>query len=56
MQNQSVDKCKEISQFIAHEKEIQTKLANLKFMKMILDASTTNPVGKWKSIDRCVQN
>jgi hypothetical protein len=35
---------------------MQTKLSNLQIMEMSLDASTTNPVGKWKSIDRCVQN
>jgi hypothetical protein len=43
IQNQSLDKCEQIIQFIAHEKEIQTNQPILALMEMVLDASKTNP-------------
>ena len=53
IQNQSLDKCKQISQFIAHEngfgcvqnqpcRKIQINLPILALVKMVLDASKTN--------------
>jgi hypothetical protein len=54
IQNQSLDKCKQISRFIAHEngfgcvqtqtyRRMQTNWPTLALMKMVLDASKTNP-------------
>jgi hypothetical protein len=54
IQNQSLDKCKQIRQFIAHEngfgrvqnqpcRKMQINSQILARMKMVLDASKTNP-------------
>ena len=65
--NPVLDKCKQISQFIAQGngfgcvqknqsyQKMEINLPILALMKMVLEASKTNPLGKWKSIDRCVQ-
>jgi hypothetical protein len=54
IQNQSLDRCKQMSQFIAHENgfgclqnqsywRMEIILQILALMKMVLDASKTNP-------------